>query len=146
MRRRAAKHRQRTDWQRDLKPVALTNPPGSREPTAKQNGARPAPPASAGPSPTDVQALAELRANDAAVIESLAGIRALLNDLNARVGSIEARLAAIETRVNDAAEAAARPARAVRDTSRSLRDSSTGTFDRRARRATLRVADDEASQ
>lgn len=144
-----AKHRARTDWQLDLKPVALTTSPiASRNGAARSNGAGPAAaPAAAEINPAVLKALTELRASDAAILDVLAGIGATLEQLRISVEGLTARVGAVEAQLaSQAAETAARPERAVKETSRSLRDSSSGTLDRRARRGTLRVANEDTAQ
>lgn len=139
-----AKHRGRTDWQLDLKPVALTNPAASRNGTTQSSAASPSERAfAAEPDPAVLKALTELRASDSAILDVLAGIGANLEQLRISIEGLTARVGAIEAQLaSQAAETSARPAGEVRETSRSLRESSTGTLDRRARRGTLRVAND----
>jgi hypothetical protein len=144
-----AKHRARTDWQLDLKPVALTNPAlTSRKGTTRNNGVRPAAaPGSAEADPAIIKALTDLRASDTAILDVLAGIGATLEQLRISVEGLAARVDAFEAhRETQAAKTPARPARPVKETSRSLRDSSSATFDRRARRGTLRVANDDTPE
>jgi hypothetical protein len=135
-----AKQRARTNWQLDLKPVALVSNP-DRYAAPSENGAHLDPvPAPAAPSPALTKALSDLRANNHEVLDTLAEIRAAIEGLRAsveglagRVGAIEAHLAAQPIAPPPAPPAAPRATRPVRETSRALRDSSTGQLGRRAR-------------
>jgi len=142
-----AKQRHRTDWQLDLKPVALTKPATTpRKASPKDNGAHPSDPGATSTDPAVIKALTELRANQDAILESLAGIRTTLVELRSGFEELGARVGLVESQFQQTAEPERRPKRAVSDTARSLRASSSGTFDRAPARRRLRVADEDSPQ
>jgi hypothetical protein len=137
-----AKRGNRTDWQLDLKPALGVPRTADVAPNGNGNGAGPSAGWLGDPNGHVSKTLAELRANDEAMLGALADIRATLDSLRSGIEELAARVGSVETKV--ASQAAARPARPrpVRDTSRALRESSTGTFDERPRRGSLRIAKD----
>jgi len=150
MRRRVAKNRARTDWQLDLKPVALTPPSehgassngsGAYPRTATPPAAAPQPPPAAAANPALTRALGELRATDEAVLSGLSEIRVALVSMQASIHELAGRLGAMEARMTAPRPPAARP---VRETSQALRDSSVGPLERRTRRTPAKP--DESSE
>jgi hypothetical protein len=143
-----AKRGNRTDWQLDLKPALGVPRTADLAPNGNGhgNGAGWLGDANANANAQVNKILAELRANDEAMLGALADIRATLETLRFGIEELTARVVSVEAKVaSQAAERPARPTRPVRDTSRALRESSTGTFDRRARRGSLRIAEDDSS-
>ncbi|HVX68584.1 MAG TPA: hypothetical protein VHA79_02700 [Mycobacteriales bacterium] len=142
-----AKRGARSDWQLDLRPASSAPrtpdapPNGNGNSNGKSNGngvGAAATWASADVGGSVGRTLAELRANDEAMLGALADIRATLESMSSGIEELAARVASVETKL---ASQAARPARPVRETSRTLRESSTGTIDRRARRGSLRITE-----
>lgn len=137
------KQRNRTDWQVDLKPVALASTHG-RTASSNGNGAHAAAPAT-GTNPALTKALGELQAADAQTLKALAEIHAAVNEIHTSIAALATRVEAIEARLaSPAAEAATTPP--VRTAPRAPRAPRTprepSTLARRTRQAALPPADD----
>jgi hypothetical protein len=136
-----AKRRARTDWQLDLKPVALTPPPERSTSNGRTPGGHLDQPAAVPrlaevshpslSSPGLAKALDDLRAADSAVLRGLREIHSSVSALRLAVDEVSVRLANIEARVN-AQPAASKPrSRPTRETSRALRESTTDALEGR---------------
>jgi hypothetical protein len=132
MRRRVGKQRNRTDWQVDLKPVALTAP-HSRVSASNGNSAHPPAGAATGATPALANAIDEMRAADVATLKALGEIQAAVDLLHTSITALTSRVEAVETRLAQAPALTPRAPRTPREQS-PLPRREASTLPRRTRR------------